>query len=271
MHLVLLMAWLAQAPKCAADEVLALADAGRLVRTFDLAGAVDRLSGTSPDCETTQIALLYFRGLQAAKAAYPNGGDEASLAPVMQAISELERYAATNPRADLLRVMLMAAAAAAQSERGDMTLMLDQAATLEEKLLASGASGAPGVSARETAGDLWLQVHRFETARAAYHRASELFGPSPGIALGLARVAVRLADDVGACDGYRRLVSQWSNPTLPPELVEARTFAASSHCGNAPGRGPARHATRINPMCSRSSRFTACAHWRRPDPSSCTN
>jgi hypothetical protein len=236
MYVVFFLAWLAQAPKCTADEVSALADAGRRVRAFDLAGAIDRLSGTSPNCETTQIAFLYYRGLQAARAAYPNGGDEASLAPVMQAIAGLERYAAANPRADLLRVTLMAAASAAQSERDDMALILEQAASLEQKLVASGAAGAPGISARETAGDLWLQVHRFETARDAYQRASELFGPSPGVALGLARVAVQLKDDVAACDGYRRLEALWNSSTMPPELVEARAFVASSHCGNAPGR-----------------------------------
>lgn len=236
MHVVLLLAWLAQASGCTADEVSALADAGRLVRSFDLPGAVKRLEGTATGCDTTHLALLYFRGLQAARAAYPNGGDNASLIPVTQAIAELERYVATNPRAELLRVTLMAAAAAAQSERSDMALLLEQATTLEEKMVATSSTGAPGITAHEVAGDLWLQVHRFDTSRAAYQRASELFGPTPGIALGLARVAVQLHDDVRACDAYRWLVTQWSSTSAPAEIVEARAFVTSSRCGGTAGR-----------------------------------
>ena len=231
MQVVLFLALLAQAPACGADEVSAMADAGRSVRGFDLAGAVERLERTSSGCETTRIALLYFRGLQAARAAYPNGGDDVSLMPVTQTITELERYAATNPRAELLRVTLMAAAAAAQSERSDMALLLEQATTLEEKMFATSGTGAPGVTAHEVAGDLWFQVHRFEMARAAYQRASELFGLTPGIALGLARTAVQLHDDVRACDAYRWVVTQWTASAAPPDIVEARAFVASARCG----------------------------------------
>jgi hypothetical protein len=235
MHVVLLLAWLAQPQGCAVDEVSALADAGRRVRAFDLPGAVGRLDDTSPDCGTTRMALLYFRGLQAARDAYPNGGDAVSLLPVMAAIDELATYTAANPRAELMRVTLMAAAAAAQSERDDMTLLLEQATVLEQKLLDSGAPGAPGITAHEVAGDLWLQVHRFESARDAYLRASALFGPTPRIALGLARVALRLHDDAGACDGYRLLLTQWrSAASDPPELAEARAAVTSTRCAGWP-------------------------------------
>jgi hypothetical protein len=156
--------------------------------------------------------------------------------PVTQAIMELERYAAMNPRAELLRVTLMAAAAAAQSERSDMALLLEQAVTLEEKMVATSGTSAPGVTAHEVAGDLWLQVHRFDSSRAAYQRASELFGLTPGIALGLARVAVQLHDDVRACDAYRWVVRQWSSTSAPAEILEARAFVGSSRCAASGGR-----------------------------------
>jgi tetratricopeptide (TPR) repeat protein len=235
----LLIALLLQPPSgCTADVVSGLADAGRRVRAFDRTGAIRRLQNTPADCETTRLAFLYLSGLQAAGDAYRSGGDEASLAPVNAAIEELGRRAATNPRADLLRITLMAAAAAAQSERDDMTLLLDQARSLEKKLVATGLPGAPGETAHEAAGDLWLQVHRFESARAAYREAIELFGPSPRSALGLARAAVQLHDDPGACAAYRALIAQWASADTPLEIAEARQFVASDRCATRPAAGP---------------------------------
>jgi hypothetical protein len=115
-----------------------------------------------------------------------------------------------------------------------MTLLLDQARTLEKKLIAAGSSGAPGVTAHEAAGDLWLQVHRFDAARAAYNEAMTLFGPSPRIALGLARVAAQMRDDVAACTAYRMLIAQWGSTDTRPEIDEARRFAASERCATRP-------------------------------------
>jgi hypothetical protein len=236
MPAALLLTLLLQQAGCTADAVSALADAGRRARFLDVTGAVTRLQGTPLACETTRMAFLYLRGLQAAREAYRSGGDGQSLAPVTEAVEELGRYVTTNPRAELMRVTLMAAAAAAQSERDDMSLLLQHATTLETELLAAGTAGAPGVSAHEAAGDLWLQVHRFESARAAYQEASRVSGLSPRIALGLARVAVQLRDEVDACAAYRTLTSQWSSPEIPAEIVEARTFL-SARCMAGPPAG----------------------------------
>jgi len=237
MPMALLLLWLAQPSACTAATVSALADAGRLARAFDLAGAVSRLQGTPEACETTRLALLYLRGLQVAKEAYRNGGDEVSLAPVTESIAALESYVAANPRAEVIRLTLMAAAAAAQSERGDMSLLLEQATVLEKRLVGGGSAGAPGVTAHEAAGDLWLQVHRFEAARAAYQDAATVTGSSPRISIGLARVAVRLHDEMAACAAYRLFVKQWSRSETPPEVIEARTFLADPRCGTAaPGK-----------------------------------
>jgi hypothetical protein len=233
MPMVLLLAWLAQPSACTADTVSALADAGRRARAFDLAGAVNRLQDTPEACETSRLALLYLRGLRAAREAYRNGGDEVSLAPVTESLAAIDPYVAGNPRAEVLQLTLMAAAAAAQSERGDMLLLLEQATALEKRLVGGGSAGAPGVTAHEAAGDLWLQVHRFDAARAAYQEAAAVSGSSPRISLGLARVAVRLHDDTAACAAYRLLTMQWSRSEAPPELVEARTFLADPRCGAA--------------------------------------
>ena len=69
--------------------------------------------------------------------------------------------------------MLQAAAAAAQSEREEMRLYLDTAIRMETLQRAAGLAGAPIIAAAETAGDLWLQVHRYDEARRAYDEASE--------------------------------------------------------------------------------------------------
>ena len=44
--------------------------------------------------------------------------------------------------------------------------------------LSAGLPGAPVITAHEAAGDLWLQVHRYEDARRAYQRAAERLGPT---------------------------------------------------------------------------------------------
>src|SRR5678815_4873163 len=103
MPIAVLLVWLAQPSACTADTVSALADAGRRARAFDLAGAVGRLQDTPEACETTRLALLYLRGLQAAREAYRNGGDEISLAPVSESIAAIESYVAGNPRAEVIR------------------------------------------------------------------------------------------------------------------------------------------------------------------------
>jgi hypothetical protein len=233
MAVAVLFTLLLQSSGCTADAVSALTDAARRARAFDVPGAVSRLQAAPAGCETTRMAFLYLRGLQAARDAYRTGGDEESLQPVMAAIDELTMLSASNPRADLLRVTLMAAAAAAQSERDDMTLLLEQARSLELKLVFNSGAAAPGVTAHEAAGDLWLQVHRFESARAAYLEATELTGASPRISLGLARVAVQLHDDTAACTAYRSLVGQWGTAAATPEIAEARNFLASPRCAAA--------------------------------------
>jgi hypothetical protein len=72
-----------------------------------------------------------------------------------------------------------------------MGAFLTHAIAMESLQFAAGQPGAPVLSAHEVAGELWLQVHRFEEARAAFERAVEQFGPTPRITEGLARAAAR--------------------------------------------------------------------------------
>lgn len=86
------------------------------------------------------------------------------------------------------------------------------------------------ISAHE-AGDLWLQVHRYDDARRAYTRAAERGGVTPRSTLGLGRLAVRIDALATACSQYRALVAAWkvSGPE-PSELSEARMFLTNPTC-----------------------------------------
>ena len=139
-----------------------------------------------------RIATLYVDGLLAAEAAYRQGGSDESLVPVRTAIAALEKVSGNAPGpAEIARLVLMAAMAAAQSERDEMGAFLTHAVEMEVLQRAAGQPGAPIVSALEAAGDLWLRVHRYDDAKRAYERAAALLGMTPRIKAGLARIPAR--------------------------------------------------------------------------------
>jgi hypothetical protein len=174
---------LAQEPACAdIGTAKARADA------FDLRGAVERLDiASKAGCASARNYSTYLRGWIAARDAYRVGGSPESLKEVDAAIASL------NERGQRLEsYILQAAAAAAQSERESLSLFIEQAVQIESERLATGLPPAPIITAHEAAGELWLQVYRYEDARRAYLRAAERIGTTPLITRGLARVAERL-------------------------------------------------------------------------------
>jgi hypothetical protein len=224
---------LAQSP-CATHTAVMTAAADRAA-VFDLHGATKQLADGISACPDTAVAYWYVQGLLAAREAYRFGGSPESLEPVKHAIVELESRAGQVPAAEIATVVLQAASSAAQSEREEMGLLLEYAIGLEAKARAAGRNGAPLVSAYEVAGDLWLQVHRFEDARRAYVIAAERVGSTRRATLGMARTLSRLADLPAACEQYRTLVSKWPKAGgEPPELSEARTFLRRPECHVAP-------------------------------------
>lgn len=184
---------LAAAQPCPGPAVAGLKEAGVRVQAFDMAGAVERLRDPSIRlCEETEVAALYIGGLYAAMEAYKQGGSPESLAPVHDAITSLERISGQRPgQAEIARLVLIAAAAAAQSERDEMGAFLTHAVSMEALQRDARQPGAPVLSAVEVAGELWLQVHRFEEARAAFARAAAEVGTTPRIAAGLQRANPR--------------------------------------------------------------------------------
>jgi hypothetical protein len=169
-----------------------LREATTRVQAFDLAGAAANLRDPAGGCGDIEVAALYLGGLAAAVDAHKQGGSEESLLPVREAIAELERKSGQRAGpAEVARLVLVAAAAAAQSEREEMGAFLTHALAMESLQFAAGQPGAPVLTAHEAAGELWLQVHRFDEARAAFARAAEQVGTTPRITAGLARATPR--------------------------------------------------------------------------------
>ena len=218
-----------------------LANAVDRAEMFDLVGAAELYFGASGQfCVEAEIAGHSLRGLAAARAAYREGGSAASLAPVRLAVAAIDARAANIPAvAAAARAVLLAAAAAAQSERDEMALLLEHALRLEAVQLAAGEPPLPGASAHEVAGELWLQVHRYEDAQRAFDQALARVGARPRVMLGLARSAARLKDLPGACANYRKLLAWWDTRTDQiAEIDEARAFLAQPACAASSAPAP---------------------------------
>jgi hypothetical protein len=228
---VLLALVLAQTPQCSSDAAALMKAATERAAAFDLAGALQRLqAAVRAGCEDAVLPATYLRGWIAARDAYRSGGSPESLRPVLQAIAMLEAAGKSGPP-QIAALVLQAAAAAAQSERDELALMIDYAVQLEDRNLTAKLPALPMVSAHEAAGDLWLQVYRYDDARRAYARAGQRLGMTPRITLGLARLAARLDALSTACTQYRMLVADWKAAGAePPELSEARTFLTNPTC-----------------------------------------
>jgi tetratricopeptide (TPR) repeat protein len=229
---VLLALALAQAPHCSPDAAALMKAAAEHAAALDLAGAAQRLqAAVTSGCADAVLPSAYLRGWIAARDAYRVGGSPESLQPVLQADAVLQKTGGAPGPSQIASLVLQAASAAAQSERESLALFIDQAVQLETARLSAGLSAAPIITAHEAAGELWLQVHRYEDARRAYERAAERLGPTRRITLGLARVAARLEDAPEACRQYRTLVAAWkvSGPD-PQEIAEARRFLRDPSC-----------------------------------------
>jgi hypothetical protein len=219
---------------CTKDAAVLMSEASVRVEEFDLAAAADRFERASKmGCSEAMVGATYLRGLIAAREAYGQGGSEPSLVPVRQAADVLGSRSRSLPGpAEIARLVLSAAAAAAQSERDEMAVLIEHASSMEQLQLQAGQATVPVLSALEVAGDLWLQVHRYDDARRAYARAAERVGRTPRIMAGLGRSAARLKEGEVACREFRELIAWWGNrSTTPPEVAEAREYLRQPVCG----------------------------------------
>ena len=108
-----------------------------------------------------------------------------------------------------------------------MRLYLESAIQMESLQRAAGQPGAPLVSAGETAGELWLQLHRYDDARRAYVEARAQTGGTARVLAGIGRGAQRLRDTDTACAAFRELLESWgSRPARPSQIAEAQAYVA---------------------------------------------
>jgi len=218
---------------CGLDAMAIVSRAAARADAFDLPGALETVR-TASDCDEAAGAVEYLEGLLGAAEAVTRGGTVDSLRDVRSAVNALSKRAEGGDRRwEAASLAMRAVAAASQYERGEMTIYLAEAARIEALLVAAGLPGAPFVSVHELAGDLWMQLHAYGEARAAYVRAADVVGRKGRVRLGLARAASRLEDKTRACVEYRGLIEWWEarpRPGMPLEIAEARGHAASLAC-----------------------------------------
>jgi hypothetical protein len=129
---------------------------------------------------------------------------------------------------------------AAQHERAEMSLFIDEMLRMESLQLEARQPALPVLSAHEAAGRFWLQLHLYEEARRAFEVAGDRIGQTPHVMLGAARAAAGRRDLPAACEQYRRLVAWWNDRAAsPPEITEARTFVKQPSCTPPPPSKPA--------------------------------
>ena len=232
MATALLLLALAQGAQCSPEAPALMKTAAERAALFDLAGALLRTqSAAMSGCADATLPALYLRGWIAARDAYRVGGSPESLRPVSQSIATMQETLGKSGQPQVAALVLQAAAAAAQSERDELALMIDYAVQLEDRDLTAQRPALPMITAHEAAGDLWLQVHRYDDARRAYMKAEERLGVTPRITLGLARLAVRIEAFATACKQYQSLVTSWKGSGPEPlELREARSFLTNPAC-----------------------------------------
>ncbi len=174
-------------------------------------------------CDADPVVCTFIHGYAAARLASPEA--KAGLIAEAGDCARQLQGAVSNPVsvAELYRVFVRAAMAAAQEETPELDLLITHAVSLEKRLRESGQMDVPLQPATEIAGDLWLQVNRYDTARQAYRATLEDWPHRPASLLGIARASVELHDDAAAKEAYRALLDLWPNadPTRP-ELLEAK-------------------------------------------------
>ena len=161
------------------------------------------------DSEVKRVAMA---GWLAARALAPKGGAIDLLGPVNARLKELDQM--SNISARYAEIAIRAAVSAAQEERDEMQLLLTHARDLSNQMGMAGTPAEWPLPIDELEGELWLEVDRFEEAKAAYERAVNK-RPTPNAWIGLARVADKLGDRVTACSAYSKVSS---TPGLPSDV-----------------------------------------------------
>ncbi|MGQ0734541.1 MAG: hypothetical protein ACT4QD_12910 [Acidobacteriota bacterium] len=197
-------------PDCSGVRAAAMTTARDFVLRGDDGTALDLLRreahAAAGGCAELQIAARALEGWMAARALAPLGGAPATTGPVLEMVARLGSWRVAGERidAEYAQTAIRAAIAAAQDERDEMALLLAHARDLAERIAARDRRAEWPRSFNLLAGELWLEVDRYEEARLAFDRAVR--GEATPLALvGLARAAARLGRRAAACGAYARI------------------------------------------------------------------
>lgn len=197
-----------QSTTCSTRVTPTLADATTAIANDAFARAEALLEAARPQdraCVELVFAHLAVAGWNAARAAAAHAGSPQSLTRPRLIVSELillSKQGSLRYEIEYSRSLIAAAMAAAQDEREEMRVHLEQARWAHALIPnASSATGWP-LPIDEAEGELWLEVDRFADAAAAYRRAA-VAGRARAHA-GLARSAAALGDTQTACESYRQ-------------------------------------------------------------------
>ena len=214
---------------CRAEDIAAQQGrAASIAQGYDLATVLG--DGLSPQfkpwpgehCPSSRLMRWALVGWVSARQLAPTGGAVELPGPTQKIVDkELDalRSHDLNLEVEYAQTAIRAAIAAAQDERPEMELLLAHARDLTERLIARGRRPLWPRPFNLLAGELWLEVDRYEEALAAYERAAGSDG-SPIALVGLARASARLGNHAAACVAYRKVQD------AAPLRDEARTFLA---------------------------------------------
>jgi tetratricopeptide (TPR) repeat protein len=213
-------------PDCSKDDIQALTSGLARIARGDERFAHDKppraVTGAPSPCDAIMISRAADAGWNEARALAPKGGAVDLLGPVHQRLQELEKLAPgrLSLETEYAQVVIRAEIAAAQDERPEMELLLTHARDLAERLAQRGRRAVWPRPFNLAAGELWLEVDRYEDARAAFERAVSFDGGAVARA-GLGRALELLGRHEQACQAFRGV-----EDAAPALQDEARAFLA---------------------------------------------
>ena len=154
------------------------------------------------------LARVSVVGFEEARALAAFGGAVERQGPTREALDLLTtlRGGSLDLEVEYAATAIRAAISAAQDERPELDLLLTHARDLTERLAARQRRAVWPRPFNVLAGELWLEVDRFEEARAAFERAVAA-DATPIAITGLARTLQRLGRRDEACRTFARLPS----------------------------------------------------------------
>lgn len=211
-------------PACTDEARGALAAAAALVDSGDDTAALDTLRAKYDveACSALAVAAWSLRGWHAAGAADARGGAPDTLADVTAAVNTLDGLGPGVSAAGYASALLHAATAAAQDERDELRLWLDQARDVSRRLALAEPAPRWPLPIDRAEGELWMRVDDFELAERAFTTASQLEAAAAAAFRGLARARDRRGQRGPACAAYREVASRAAAGS--PYAVEARGY-----------------------------------------------